>query len=102
MPSYFPFDGRVPFHMIKSLRPLLLAGLLLPLALPSYAAPVNTTLSPKVQQALRASKLQNDALSLMLVPLDGPGIPTAVNADVSVNPASDGIWVRRSPSAGSP
>jgi len=88
MPSYFPFDGRVPFHMIKSLRPLLLAGLLLPLALPSYAAPVNTTLSPKVQQALRASKLQNDALSLMLVPLDGPGIPTAVNADVSVNPAS--------------
>src|SRR5476651_2164441 len=85
---FFPLGCRVPFHMIKSLRPLLLAGLLLPLALPSYAAPVNTTLSPKVQQALRASKLQNDALSLMLVPLDGPGIPTAVNADVSVNPAS--------------
>ncbi len=74
--------------MIKSLRPLLLAGLFLPLAFPTYAAPVNTTLPPKVQQALSASKLQNDALSLVLLPLNGPGTPTFVNADVSVNPAS--------------
>lgn len=33
--------------MIKSLRPLLLASLLLPLALPSYAAVINTTLPPR-------------------------------------------------------
>ncbi|MES2871974.1 MAG: D-alanyl-D-alanine carboxypeptidase/D-alanyl-D-alanine-endopeptidase [Pseudomonadota bacterium] len=74
--------------MIKSLRPLLLAGLFLPLAFSVSAAPVNTTLSPKVQQALKTNKLQNDALSLVLLPLSGPGIPTVFNADVSVNPAS--------------
>ncbi|WP_286916132.1 D-alanyl-D-alanine carboxypeptidase/D-alanyl-D-alanine endopeptidase [Pseudomonas sp. UBA6276] len=74
--------------MIKSLRPLLLAGLMLPLALPLCAAPLNTTLPPKVQQAIKASKLQNDALSLVMLPLNGPGSPTVFNADVSVNPAS--------------
>ncbi|VVO11396.1 D-alanyl-D-alanine carboxypeptidase/D-alanyl-D-alanine-endopeptidase [Pseudomonas fluorescens] len=74
--------------MIKSLRPLLLASLLLPLALPAHSAPINTALSPKVQQALKASKLQNDALSLVMIPLNGPGTPTIYNADVSVNPAS--------------
>ncbi|WP_459205155.1 D-alanyl-D-alanine carboxypeptidase/D-alanyl-D-alanine endopeptidase [Pseudomonas sp. MLB6B] len=74
--------------MIKTLRPLLLAGLLLPLALPSHAAPVNTTLSPKVQKALATNKLQDSALSLVLLPLDGQGTPTVFNADVSVNPAS--------------
>ncbi|WP_339476731.1 MULTISPECIES: D-alanyl-D-alanine carboxypeptidase/D-alanyl-D-alanine endopeptidase [unclassified Pseudomonas] len=76
--------------MIKSLRPLLLASLLLPLALPvtSHAATINTALSPNVQKALKASKLQNDALSLVMVPLNGPGTPTLYNADVSVNPAS--------------
>ncbi|WP_026144859.1 D-alanyl-D-alanine carboxypeptidase/D-alanyl-D-alanine endopeptidase [Pseudomonas asplenii] len=74
--------------MIKSLRPLVLASFLLPLALPAYAAPVNTTLSPKVQQAIKANKLQDSALSLVTLPLDGPGTPTVFNADVSVNPAS--------------
>lgn len=74
--------------MIKSLRPLLLASFLLPLALPVSANPVNTTLSPKVQQALKASKLQDNALSLVMLPLNGPGTPTIFNADVSVNPAS--------------
>ncbi|BBP75570.1 D-alanyl-D-alanine carboxypeptidase/D-alanyl-D-alanine-endopeptidase [Pseudomonas gingeri NCPPB 3146 = LMG 5327] len=74
--------------MIKSLRPFVLASLLFPLALPVSAAPVNTTLSPKVQQAIKASKLQNDALSLVMLPLNGPGTPTMFNADVSVNPAS--------------
>ncbi|MEZ0199700.1 D-alanyl-D-alanine carboxypeptidase/D-alanyl-D-alanine-endopeptidase, partial [Pseudomonas qingdaonensis] len=73
--------------MIKTLRPLVLAGLLLPLALPSHAA-VNTTLPAKVQQALKANKLQDTALSLVMLPLDGPGTPTVFNADVSVNPAS--------------
>ena len=74
--------------MLKSLRPLLLAGLLLPLAINANAGPVNTTLSPKVQQALKNNKLQNDALSLVMLPLNGPGTPTVFNADVSVNPAS--------------
>jgi D-alanyl-D-alanine carboxypeptidase/D-alanyl-D-alanine-endopeptidase (penicillin-binding protein 4) len=74
--------------MIKSLRPLLLAGLLLPLALPATAAPINTSLPPKVEQALKASKLQDSSLSLVMVPLSGPGTPTVFNADVSVNPAS--------------
>jgi len=74
--------------MIKSLRPLLLAGLLLPLAVPAQAAAVNTTLPPKVQQALKTGKLQNDALSLAVIPLSAPGTTTLFNADVSVNPAS--------------
>ncbi|MFR0674712.1 D-alanyl-D-alanine carboxypeptidase/D-alanyl-D-alanine-endopeptidase [Enterobacterales bacterium AW_CKDN230030176-1A_HGKHYDSX7] len=74
--------------MLKPFRPLLLAGLLLPLALPLQAAPVTSTLSPKVQQALKANKLQDSALSLVTIPLDGPGTSTVFNADVSVNPAS--------------
>jgi D-alanyl-D-alanine carboxypeptidase/D-alanyl-D-alanine-endopeptidase (penicillin-binding protein 4) len=74
--------------MIKSLRPLLFATLLFPLALPAHAAPINTSLPPKVQQALKNSKLGNDALSLVMLPLNGPGVPTVFNADVSVNPAS--------------
>ncbi len=74
--------------MIRSLRPLLLAGLLLPVALPSQAAAVNTTLPAKVQQALKTNKLQDSALSLVMLPLNGPGTPTVFNADISVNPAS--------------
>ena len=74
--------------MIKSLRSVLLAGLLLPLALSATAAPVNNTLPPNVQQALAKAKLQNTALSLVMIPLNGPGTPTVFNADVSVNPAS--------------
>ncbi len=74
--------------MIKSLRPLLLAGFLLPLAFSTSAAPINNTLPPNVQQALAKAKLQNTALSLVMIPLNGPGTPTVFNADVSVNPAS--------------
>jgi len=84
----FPLFCRVLFHMIKSLRPLFLAGLLLPLALPVAAATINTALTPNVEKALKASKLQPTALSLVMIPLDGPGNPTVYNADVSVNPAS--------------
>ena len=51
--------------MIKTLRPLVLAGLLLPLALPSHAA-VNTTLPAKVQQALKANKLQDASNKRMI------------------------------------
>ncbi|WP_397453437.1 D-alanyl-D-alanine carboxypeptidase/D-alanyl-D-alanine-endopeptidase [Pseudomonas sp. NA-150] len=74
--------------MIKSLRPLFFASLLLPLAMSVAAAPINTALPPKVQQALKAAKLPNNALSLVMLPLTGPGTPTVYNADVSVNPAS--------------
>ena len=74
--------------MIKSLRPLLLAGFLLPLAFSVSAAPINTGLTPNVEKALKASKLQTSALSLVMIPLNGPGTPTVFNADVSVNPAS--------------
>jgi serine-type D-Ala-D-Ala carboxypeptidase/endopeptidase (penicillin-binding protein 4) len=89
MPSIFPLlNSRVLFHMIKSLRHLFFASLFLPLAMPVIAAPINTSLPPKVQQALKAAKLQNDALSLVMLPLNGPGTPTVFNADVSVNPAS--------------
>lgn len=89
MPSFFsPLGCRVLFHMIKSLRPLLLAGFLLPLAFSVSAAPINTALSPNVEKALKASKMQDNALSLVMIPLNGPGTPTIFNADVSVNPAS--------------
>ncbi|MGH8355559.1 MAG: D-alanyl-D-alanine carboxypeptidase/D-alanyl-D-alanine endopeptidase, partial [Pseudomonas sp.] len=74
--------------MIKTLRHLALAGLFLPLALAAAADQVSTALPAKVQQALKVSKLNNDALSLVLLPLNGPGTTTIVNADVSVNPAS--------------
>ena len=74
--------------MTPSLRSLLFAGLLLPLALPAHAVPVSNTLPPKVQQALKSNKLQDSALSLVMLPLNGPGTPTIFNADVSVNPAS--------------
>jgi D-alanyl-D-alanine carboxypeptidase/D-alanyl-D-alanine-endopeptidase (penicillin-binding protein 4) len=74
--------------MIKSLRPFLLAGLLLPISFAAVCAPFNTQLPPKVQQALRASKLDDNALSLVMIPLSGAGTPTVYNADVSVNPAS--------------
>ncbi|MDU9390280.1 D-alanyl-D-alanine carboxypeptidase/D-alanyl-D-alanine-endopeptidase [Pseudomonas sp. zfem002] len=74
--------------MTPSLRSLLFAGLLLPIALPAHAAPVNNSLPPKVQQALKSNKLDDSALSLVMIPLNGPGTPTIFNADVSVNPAS--------------
>lgn len=73
--------------MISSLRRLAIATLCLPLAL-SAAASTNNTLPKNVQQALKANKLTNDALSLVVLPLNGPGSSTFVNADVSVNPAS--------------
>ena len=58
------------------------------LAFSVSAAPINTGLSPNVEKALKASKLPDNALSLVMIPLNGPGTPTIYNADVSVNPAS--------------
>ncbi|MBS7661003.1 D-alanyl-D-alanine carboxypeptidase/D-alanyl-D-alanine-endopeptidase [Pseudomonas lalucatii] len=73
--------------MTRTLRRLLIAGLLLPLALPLPAAD-SDRLPSKVQQALKANKIAPRALSVMTVPLTGPGTRTVVNADISVNPAS--------------
>ncbi|MGZ7969707.1 D-alanyl-D-alanine carboxypeptidase/D-alanyl-D-alanine endopeptidase [Pseudomonas aeruginosa] len=72
--------------MFKSLRTLAFATLL-PFALPTLAQ-VNATLPANVQKALQTNKLTGNDLSLVLIPLDGPGNPTYYNADVSVNPAS--------------
>ncbi|HEX5841082.1 MAG TPA: D-alanyl-D-alanine carboxypeptidase/D-alanyl-D-alanine-endopeptidase [Pseudomonas sp.] len=72
--------------MIKSLRHLALASLLLPLALPLHAA--NNGLPSKVQQSLKANKISTQSLSVVTLPLNGPGKSTYFNADISVNPAS--------------
>ncbi|MBB2495842.1 D-alanyl-D-alanine carboxypeptidase/D-alanyl-D-alanine endopeptidase [Aquipseudomonas ullengensis] len=73
--------------MIKSLRYLALASLLMPLALPVSAA-VSSVLPAKVQQALKANKISSNSLSVVAIPLTGPGTSLVYNADVSVNPAS--------------
>ena len=72
--------------MIKSLRRLAIASLLLPVCLPLAAA--NGGLSNKVQQSLKANKISSQSLSVVTVPLNGPGSSTYFNADISVNPAS--------------
>ncbi|WP_028239295.1 D-alanyl-D-alanine carboxypeptidase/D-alanyl-D-alanine endopeptidase [Stutzerimonas azotifigens] len=74
--------------MILFARRLLLAALALPLAMPVLADGANQSLPPRVQQALKANKIDSDALSVVMLPLNGHGTPTFVNADVSVNPAS--------------
>ncbi|MGE8498997.1 MAG: D-alanyl-D-alanine carboxypeptidase/D-alanyl-D-alanine-endopeptidase [Pseudomonas sp.] len=73
--------------MIKTLRRLAIASLLFPLSLPLHAA-VNSTLPSKVQQSLKANKIGTQSLSLVTIPLTGPGASTYFNADISVNPAS--------------
>ncbi len=65
-----------------------LAALALPLSTAVTAASVNQTLPARVEQALKANKIGSDALSVVMLPLNGNGTPTIVNADVSVNPAS--------------
>lgn len=71
--------------MLKTLCHLALASLL-PLSLPLLAA--NNSLPPKVAQSLKANKISTQSLSLVTVPLNGPGQSTFFNADISVNPAS--------------
>jgi D-alanyl-D-alanine carboxypeptidase/D-alanyl-D-alanine-endopeptidase (penicillin-binding protein 4) len=73
--------------MINTLRTLVIAGLLLPLTLPLQAA-TNSGLSHKVQQSLKANKISTQSLSVVTLPLTGPGNSTFFNADVSINPAS--------------
>lgn len=74
--------------MIQMLRRFALVGLLLPLALPVTASPVNTALPASIQKALQKSKINSHSLAVATLPLTGPGTPTLVNADVSMNPAS--------------
>lgn len=62
--------------MLSSLRRLGLALCLLPLSLPLAAtSSVNTQLPAKVQQALKANKIEAHALSVVLLPLNGPAVP---------------------------
>nr|WP_298138389.1 D-alanyl-D-alanine carboxypeptidase/D-alanyl-D-alanine-endopeptidase [uncultured Pseudomonas sp.] len=73
--------------MLKTLRQLAVASLLLPYALPLHAE-VSHSLPNKVQHALKANKISAQSLSLVALPLNGPGSSLVFNADVSVNPAS--------------
>jgi D-alanyl-D-alanine carboxypeptidase/D-alanyl-D-alanine-endopeptidase (penicillin-binding protein 4) len=73
---------------LRTLRQLTLASLLAPLSFHLQAAASNNVLPVKIQQALAKAKIENSALSLVLLPLNGPGAATFVNADVAVNPAS--------------
>ncbi|MHA6494428.1 D-alanyl-D-alanine carboxypeptidase/D-alanyl-D-alanine endopeptidase [Pseudomonas borbori] len=73
--------------MLKTLRHLAIATLLIPSALPLHAA-VSTTLPTKVQQALKANKISPQSISVVTLPLNARGNGTVFNADVSVNPAS--------------
>lgn len=47
-----------------------------------------TSLPPKVAKALAASKIPASSLSLVMLPLTGPGNTVLVNPDQSMNPAS--------------
>jgi D-alanyl-D-alanine carboxypeptidase/D-alanyl-D-alanine-endopeptidase (penicillin-binding protein 4) len=73
---------------LRALRQLALASLLGPLSLGLQAAPSSNVLPVKIQQALAKAKIENSALSLVLLPLNGPGAATFANADIAVNPAS--------------
>jgi D-alanyl-D-alanine carboxypeptidase/D-alanyl-D-alanine-endopeptidase (penicillin-binding protein 4) len=72
--------------MMKTLRQLAIASLLLPVCLPFATA--NEVLSNKVQQALKVNKISSQSLSIATIPLDAPGSSSFYNADISVNPAS--------------
>jgi D-alanyl-D-alanine carboxypeptidase/D-alanyl-D-alanine-endopeptidase (penicillin-binding protein 4) len=73
---------------LRTVRQLALASLLAPLSLGLQAAPSSNVLPVKIQQALAKAKIESSALALVLLPLNGPGVATFVNADVAVNPAS--------------
>ncbi|HBS81305.1 MAG TPA: D-alanyl-D-alanine carboxypeptidase/D-alanyl-D-alanine-endopeptidase, partial [Pseudomonas sp.] len=60
------------------------AALTLPLVIPAFAETVNQTLPTRVVQALKTNKIETSALSVVMLPLNGTGSPTFVNADVSV------------------
>ena len=72
---------------LRILRPLALACLVLPTALPAHAA-ISANLPESVAKSLKANKIGQQSLSVVTLPLSGPGNGTIFNADVSVNPAS--------------
>jgi len=71
----------------RPFRQLAMACLLLPFPVVAVAA-VSSAIPANVQKAMTANKLGRDSLGVMLVPLDGKGITTAINPDKSMNPAS--------------
>ena len=70
--------------MLKRLCTLVMVSVLTPL---SWAT-TQTTLPASVQKALTQNKLPADALSLVMLPLEGQAASIMVNADIAVNPAS--------------
>lgn len=61
--------------------------MLLPVAVPAASA-VSSAIPSNVQKAMTANKLSRNSLGVMLVPLNGNGTTTSINADKSMNPAS--------------
>ena len=68
--------------MNKFLRCVAIAALTAPLAWQAHAAPTNQNLPPQVVKALKANKIETNALSVVMLPLNAKGAPTFVNADV--------------------
>lgn len=85
--TVLPCLSRAPFlkNLLSRAAIALLSATLLT---PAFAEPVNQTLPPRVAKSLAANKIESNALSVVMLPLNGDAIPTFVNADVSVNPAS--------------
>lgn len=68
--------------------PLAMAALVLPLVPTAKAGTPSQGLPPSVVQALKTNKIESDALSLVMLPLNSSAPATYVNADKAVNPAS--------------
>ena len=81
--SFIPY-----LPMRRFIRPLTIAALALPLAFQAAAETVNQRLPASVAKALQANKIESDALSVVLLPLNASAAPTFINADISINPAS--------------
>ena len=65
------------------LRLVATLGLLSVLALPSHASNL-AQFSPKLVKAMQQHKLPADALSLAIVPLDGPGQARFIGAEIAL------------------
>ncbi len=74
--------------MSRFIRPLAIAALAMPLAFQAVAETVNQRLPASVAKALQANKIESNALSVVLLPLNASAAPTFINADISINPAS--------------
>lgn len=81
--SFIPY-----LSMRRFVRPLAIAALAIPLAFQAVAETVNQRLPASVAKALQANKIESNALSVVLLPLNASAAPTFINADISINPAS--------------